>query len=109
MEFPINHIHTGTWNDWLNSLTINGRWLDLPALLCLMGALDFSAYIVEARRNEIFCYHIGDINREDGSVIFLALHNGHWHVIKPRAADDYPAWWFQIPPTWPDSDSVSGA
>jgi hypothetical protein len=106
--YPVNHAHSGTWDDWLNSLTINGRWLDLPALLCLMGALDFAAYIVEARHGQILCYHLGDINRDDWSVIYLGLHNGHWHFIKPRSTEYYPEWWFETPPTWPNAESING-
>jgi hypothetical protein len=107
MEFPINHVHSGSWNEWLNSLLIAGRWLHLPALLCRAAALGFAAFIVEARENEIFCYHIGDIDRDGGVVVMLALHNSHWCIIKPRPVP-YPDWWFQVRPSWPDPDYLQG-
>ena len=108
MEFPVNHYHTGSWNEWLNSLLINGRWLDLPALLCLAGALDFAAFIVEARNGFIFCYHSRDIDRDDGLCVMLALHNGHWNIIKPRPEHPYPEWWFNVKPPWPDPEHLRG-
>jgi hypothetical protein len=108
MEHAVNHFHSGSWEDWLDSITTNGRWLDLPALLCLMGAYDFAAFIVEARQGQILCYHLGDIDRDDASVIYFGFHNRHWYFIKPRSTECYSEWWFEIPPTWPDSDSING-
>jgi hypothetical protein len=102
------HHHTGDWADWLNSLTIRGRWLDLPSLLCALGAFNCAAFVIEARDGEMLCYHFGDIKRQDGAVLYLALHNRQWYFIRPRSTAFYPAWWHDLPPSWPDLDLFTG-
>jgi hypothetical protein len=102
------YFHSGNWAEWLNSLTTSGRWLDLPALLCALGAFDCAAFIVEARDGDILCYHFGDIKRQDGAVLHLGLHNRQWYFVRPRSTARYPDWWYEIPPTWPDMDSING-
>jgi hypothetical protein len=102
------YFHSGNWSEWLDSLTTSGRWLDLPALLCALGAYDCAAFVVEARDGDILCYHFGDIKRQDCAVIYFGLHNRQWYFIRPRSTACYPEWWHEIPPSWPDTDSING-
>jgi hypothetical protein len=41
-------------------------------------------------------------------VLHLGLHKSQWYLIRPRSTACYPDWWYEIPPTWPDMDSING-
>ena len=106
--FEQYHDHTGSWREWLNSLHQPGRWLDLPALLCVAVALDIAVCVASARQGSLSFYHIGDVHRADQKVVLLALHNSHWVVILPRPDLPFPDWWFRIENSWPDADRIMG-
>jgi hypothetical protein len=107
-DVSITYHHTGNWADWHSSLTTGGRWLDLPALLCALGALECAAFIIEARNGTIRCYHFGNTARDDGAVLHLGLHKRQWYFIRPRSTACYPEWWYEIPRAWPDAEFMKG-
>jgi hypothetical protein len=102
------HRHTGNWTEWHNSLTTNGRWLDPPAPLGVLGTFDCAAFVIEARDGDVLCYHFGDIKRQDRAVLYLGLHNRRWYFIRPRPSVSYPPWWHDLPRSWPDLDLFTG-
>jgi hypothetical protein len=102
------HDHTGDWRAWLRSIHQPGRWLDLPALLCVAAAIDIAVYIVSAWQGSLSFYHVGDVHRLDQRVVMMGLHNSRWVAILPRPDLPFPDWWFLIEKSWPDADRIMG-
>jgi hypothetical protein len=76
-----DHDHYGTWPQWLDSLLMPGRWLDLPALGCIADAFDIYVFVVSVVHGEAGFYHLDDeVERQDGRVIALTLLHGHCGV-----------------------------
>jgi hypothetical protein len=103
-----DHDHTGSWCEWLNSIHQQGRWLDLPALLCVAGALDIAVLIVSVSQGYRSLYHIGDVLRTDQRVVRLGLHNSHWVVILPHHDLPFPNAWLLLGNEWPNADRILG-
>ena len=108
VEVREQHDHTGSWREWLDSLHQPGRWLDLPALLCVAAAVDIAFFIVSASQGSLAFYHIGDVHRADQKVAMMALYNSHWVAILPRQDVPFPDWWLRVENSWPNADRILG-
>jgi hypothetical protein len=51
---------------------------------------------------------LGNVFRNDGLVIPIALHNDHWFLIKPCPVRPFPDWWFSVRPTLPEQQHLIG-
>jgi hypothetical protein len=103
-----DHDYSGTWAQWLDSLLMPGRWLDLGALVCIANAFDFAVFVVSAVNGELVVYHLGEIKRKDGRLIFLTLAHGQWGTILPREGYYWPNWWFRMEATVHSVDFFGG-
>ena len=83
-----------------------GRWLDYPALGCIGDAFNIAVFVVSVVDRELVVYHLGDVEREDGRVILLALVHGHWGFIASREGYCCPNWWFLVRATRPRLDTL---
>jgi SAM-dependent methyltransferase len=108
LNFYEDHDYSGTWPQWLDSLLMPGRWLDLGGLVCLADDFDIAVFVVSAVHGELVVYHLGKVEREDGRLILLTLAHDHWGNISRREGYDWPHWWFTIKATDPSVDTLLG-
>jgi hypothetical protein len=82
--------------------------LDYPALVCIAEVFSIAILVISVVHGKLDVYHLGEVEREDGRVLPLALVHGHWAFIQGREDYYWPNWWFKIMPTCPSLDTLLG-